>query len=58
MEQTLGFRVIEWQGVWQLQTLNEEGKVTNVKPILHKEIWELWVLVEAQWTALAETSPK
>jgi hypothetical protein len=56
MEQTLGFRVVETRGAWQIQYLNEEGEVTRVKPCLIKEVWVLWVMAEAQWQALAATS--
>lgn len=48
LERTLGFRVIEYHGGWQIQILNEEGKVTKVKPCLIREIWDLWCMVEAQ----------
>ncbi len=52
MEQLLGFRVVELHGAWQIQYLNEEGKVTKVKPCLYREVWELWVLATEQHEAL------
>lgn len=58
LEKTLGFRVVSLHGAWQIQVLNEEGKVIGVKPCLQREIWELWVFAGAQWQALAATSQK
>jgi hypothetical protein len=52
MEQLLGFRVVELHGSWQIQHLDEEGKVTRVQPCLTKEIWELWLLAKTQHEAL------
>lgn len=49
---TLGFRIIEKHGIWQLQRLNEEGKVIMVSPVLMPEVWTMWKMIEAQSEAL------
>jgi hypothetical protein len=45
---TLGFKVVESHGAWQLQRVNEEGKVIQVQPVLMPEMYALWCLVVAQ----------
>src|SRR5690349_18774790 len=54
MEQLLGFRVVPHNGAWQIQTLNEDGAVTSVRPCLYREVWELWSLATEQHAALSE----
>ena len=40
MDSLLGFRIVQTgEGSWRIEVLNEEGKVTGVRPVLYKEIW-------------------